>query len=372
MSAFILASLLLASAVAASPTAGGVMADVEGRSATSLDGKWAVIVDPYESGYYDFRYQPRSDGYFKDKKPRDARELVEYDFDASGTLDVPGDWNSQRESLFFYEGTVWYRRLFDYRKRDATRVFLYFGAVNYHALVYLNGEKLGEHVGGFTPFQLEITDRVRTGANSLVLKVDNRRYRDAVPTLLTDWWNYGGITRRVRLVEVPAIFIEDYFLQLAKGSHDQVSGWVRLNGAAHPQQVKIEIPEAGVDVRVTTDASGVAAISFRGRLDLWSPERPRIYDVRLSSATDAVSERIGFRSIEVEGDQILLNGKPIFLRGVSIHEEAPMRAGRAWSQEDARTLLGWAQEMGANFVRLAHYPHEEWMAREADRMGLLV
>ena len=79
-----------------------------------------------------------------------------------------------------------------------------------------------------------------------------------------------------------------------------------------------------------------------------------------------------FASIETHGTQILLNGKPIFLRGISLHEEAPIRGGRASNQQDAETLLGWARELGCNFVRLTHYPHSENMTRLADRMGLLV
>jgi beta-glucuronidase len=85
-----------------------------------------------------------------------------------------------------------------------------------------------------------------------------------------------------------------------------------------------------------------------------------------------VRDQIGFRSIETKGTDILLNGRPIFLRGICIHEEAPLRGGRAYSREDALTLLGWAKELGANFVRLAHYPHNEFIVREADRMGIMV
>jgi beta-glucuronidase len=117
--------------------------NVEARRTTSLNGKWRAIVDPYENGYYDFRLQPSKDGYFLDAKPKDKSDLLEYDFDTSGQLEVPGDWNTQRESLFFYEGTVWYRQRFDYPSKPGTRLFLYFGAANYEALVYLNGEKLG-------------------------------------------------------------------------------------------------------------------------------------------------------------------------------------------------------------------------------------
>jgi beta-glucuronidase len=104
----------------------------------------------------------------------------------------------------------------------------------------------------------------------------------------------------------------------------------------------------------------------------WSPENPKLYKVRFTAGADQVNEEIGFRTVEVRGTQILLNGRPIFLRGICIHAEAPYRTGRAYSDQDAATLLGWAQELGANFVRLAHYPHDESMLREADRKGLLV
>ena len=134
---------------------------------------------------------------------------------------VPGDWNSQDDRLLYYEGTVWYRRKFDYAApAPDRRVFVHFGAANYQADVYLNGRKLGRHVGGFTPFEFEITGSASGSTdNSLVVKVDNTRHADAVPTVNTDWWNYGGLTRDVTLVETPATFIRDYRLQLASGSH---------------------------------------------------------------------------------------------------------------------------------------------------------
>lgn len=89
-------------------------------------------------------------------------------------------------------------------------------------------------------------------------------------------------------------------------------------------------------------------------------------------AGDTLVDEIGFRTIEAKGKQILLNGQPIFLKGISMHEEKPNGGGRANSAEDARTLLSWAKELGCNFVRLAHYPHNEYMVREAERMGIMV
>jgi beta-glucuronidase len=350
----------------------GLITNTEARKTTSLDGQWQVIVDPYESGYYNYRYQPSDNGYFKNAKPKSKSELIEYDFDKSATLKVPGDWNTQSDQLFFYEGTVWYKKSFDYQHKPDTRLFVYFGAANYLADVYLNGEKLGQHEGGFTPFNFEITKLVRDTGNFLVVKVDNKRRRDAVPTLMTDWWNYGGLTREVTLIETPVTFVNDYMVQLERGSTNHVTGWVKLSGDKLSQRITIRIPEAGVSKSFATDGKGLAAIDFNAGLKLWSPENPKLYEVFIETEADQVREQIGFRSIETRGTDILLNGRPIFLRGVCIHEEAPLRGGRAYSREDAVTLLGWAKELGANFVRLAHYPHNEFMIREADRLGIMV
>jgi beta-glucuronidase len=350
----------------------GLITNTEGRKTTSLDGQWQVIVDPYESGYYNYRFQPSDNGYFRNAKPKSKSDLIEYDFDKSAMLKVPGDWNTQSDQLFFYEGTIWYKKSFDYQRQPGTRLFVYFGAANYLADVYLNGEKLGRHEGGFTPFNYEITKLVRDTGNFLIVKVDNKRRRDAVPTLMTDWWNYGGLTREVKLIETSTTFVNDYMVQLQRGSRDHVTGWVKLAGDKLNQRVTLRIPEAGVSRSFTTDGNGLATIDFNADLKLWSPESPKLYEVFIEAETDRVRDLIGFRSIETRGTDILLNGQPIFLRGVCIHEEAPLRGGRAYSHEDAVTLLSWAKELGANFVRLAHYPHNEFMIREADRMGIMV
>jgi beta-glucuronidase len=347
-------------------------ARLDERFLLSFDGSWNVIIDPYENGYYDYRWQENPNGFFKNEKPKNKWDRIEYDFDKSDSLTVPGDWNSQMERLFFYEGTVWYKKSFDFHKKKDTRVFLRFGAVNYRAVVYINGKKLGSHEGGFTPFSFEITQLVQEKDNFVIVKADNKRCSECVPTLNTDWWNYGGLTRSVVIVETPATFFSDYCIQLQKGSLHDISGWIQLNGSHPGQQVTVHIPERKIHRSYNTDSSGFVHFSFPASVSLWSPEHPVLYDVILTSETDTVRDRIGFRSIETKGTQILLNDKKVFLRGISIHEEAPFRSGRANSQEDARILLGWAKELGCNFVRLAHYPHNEHMVKEADRLGLMI
>jgi beta-glucuronidase len=356
--------LLLVSSAIGAITPSGLIANIPGRTTVSLDGAWHAIVDPLENG------QQR--GFFRDAKPKDKTDLVEYSFDASPVLKVPGDWNTQREQLMFYEGPVWYRREFNYSTKADTRVFVYFGAANYRAVVYLNGEKLGEHEGGFTPFNFEVSSVLHDGANSLIVEVNNTRRADGVPGMKFDWWSYGGLTRDVTLVEVPKVFVQDYSVQLSRGSQSEISGWVQLNGAQSPQKVTLEIPEIHWHGTFDSDTKGWAKFSLTAKVELWSPEHPKLYDVVVSAGGDTVRDQIGFRTIEVQGANILLNGKPVFLRGISMHEEAPFREGRAFSVEDAQTLLGWVKELGCNFVRFAHYPHNENEIRLADRMGLLV
>ena len=154
--------------------------------------------------------------------------------------------------------------------------------------------RFGQHEGGFTPFNFEITKLVRDTGNFLVVKVDNKRRRDAVPTLMTDWWNYGGLTREVKLVETPATFVHDYVIQLQKGSRNRVSGWVKLAGEKLNQRITVRIPEAGISKTFTTDNSGLAAIDFNADLKLWSPESPKLYDVTIEAETDQVqrSDRV--------------------------------------------------------------------------------
>ncbi|MGA2483423.1 MAG: glycoside hydrolase family 2 TIM barrel-domain containing protein [Candidatus Acidiferrales bacterium] len=367
---FLILFFLFASVASAAPAPApsNLIANVSGRATVSLSGVWRVIVDPYENGL--------SAHFYENAKPRDKSALVEYDFDTSGTLLVPGDWNSQRESLYYYEGPIWYKKSFTYRKQPHKRVFIYFGAANYLARVYLNGKRIGEHEGGFTPFNFEVTDQIVDDDNFLIVEVSNARHPDAIPAMSTDWWNYGGLTRDVTLVEMPETFIQDYFVQLAKGSANEIAGWVKLNGvdtgASASQQVTLAIPEAGIKQTVQTDGNGTATFRFSARLKLWSPDEPTLYRVVLSAASDTISDEIGFRTIETRGTQILLNGKPIFLRGISMHDEAPFTGGRAFSEDQDRVLLGWARELGCNFVRLAHYPHNEATVRLADRMGFLV
>ncbi len=352
------------------------------RPHTSLNGDWQHFPDRYEAYFYDFVRVPfdsskqgRGDFAAMDAVARDKTERYEYGFDGTPVLHVPGDWNTQYERYLLYEGSIWYRKKFPAPKRSAgERVILRFGAANYRADVYVNGQKAGVHTGGFTPFQFDVTGLLRGGdsSNSLVVRVDNQRSREAVPTDVTDWWNYGGLTRDVGLYVLPNTYVSDYQIQLADAK--TLAGFVQLEGTNRARQtVKIDCRELGFGVSLTTDANGRA--SFRESVTakrMWKPSDPYRYSFIVDAGPDRTTDRIGLRTIATQGTKLLLNGEPIFLRGISVHEEAPSRGGRANGWEDAAVTIGRAKELGCNFMRLAHYPHNEYMPRLADSLGILL
>lgn len=382
MTKITLLALLLLQQISPISAQENLLANIYNRPVQSLNGKWHYIVDPYENGYYNYRLEPYdkmekpgTGAFMLNSKVQNKSELLEYDFDQSPTLNVPGDWNTQDDKLFYYEGTLWYKKSFDFIKKKSTnRVFLYFGAVNYIAEIYLNGKKLGTHTGGFTPFNFEITNLVKDKDNFVVVKVDNKRKKEAVPTLNTDWWNYGGITRDVSIVEVPETFIEDYEIQLNPKNDKQLSGFIQLNGnSIANQKINISIPELKISQNILTDEKGLAAVSINLKnVKYWSVQNPYLYSVKLTAGPDETTDKIGFRTIKTQGHHILLNNETIFLKGICIHEESPFKGNRANSAEDARQLLTWAKDLGCNYVRLAHYPHNEYMVRTAEAMGILV
>ena len=364
---FPLASLSLRAASEAS-----LIGNVLNRQTISLNGDWHYIVDIQEEGYYDYRMKPMRWGFFMNAKPQKPEDLIEYDFDASPTMKVPGDWNTQDPRLFFYEGTVWFERSFHYTKTPGRRVLLYFGGVNYDSHIYVNGKKAGHHTGGFTAFNFDVTDELKDGENFVVVKVDNKRHADAVPTQIFDWWNYGGITRDVLLVEVSEHYLENYTLRIDNQDFKRMEFSARLNQALTGEKVRLRIPELKIDKTFETNPEGVVVASWKASPKLWSPEDPKLYHVELIYNEETLTDEIGFRSIRTEGKKLLLNGRPIFLKGISMHEEKAYGGGRANSTSDAHLLLSWAKELGCNFVRFAHYPHNEHAVREAERMGILL
>ena len=336
-----------------------------GRNSQSLNGEWHAIIDPYERGRWEM---------WKNRKPQNNNEFREYSFDEGLVLNVPGDFNSQLLELKYYEGTVWYGRYFDIPEpAPGEKLILYFAGVANVADVYLNAEKIGRHEGGFTPFQFDITNKVKNKDNFIAVAVNNNRRPDAIPAMNFDWWNYGGITRDVFIIKVPEQYITDYYIRLDKENPKLIHADVTLSTPTAGEIVTLSIPELNINKTFTTDEDGKASTSIKTKnLERWDISNPKLYSVTLSSARDTISEDIGFRNIKTRGSEILLNDRPVFLCGISFHEEIPQRKGRAYSIADASMLLNEAKDLGVNFIRLAHYPQNEHIVRMAEKMGFML
>jgi len=365
---------------AAAPPPALVAADL--RPGTDLTGQWHYSIDPYRAGIRGFHGETPNASERRWAEvdvpatlARDRAALFEFDMAAAPVATLPGGWMTHAPEMRHYQGLVWYQRHFTAAPTAGKRQFLRFGAVNYRARVYLNGVEVGGHEGGFTPFAIEVTGRVRGGDNQVTVAVDSTVDATSVPPPVTDWENYGGITRDVRLLETAATFVDDAWVRLTRTGRIAVDA--RLNGgAAAGAPVRLTIAALGLTLSGRTDAEGRwhAEAPPPRRLARWSPDSPRLYDVAVEAGEDRWRDRVGFRTIERRGRDILLNGRPVFLRGVSLHEEefggAP---ARAITPAAARALLAEAKTgLHANFVRLAHYPHGEVTTRLADEMGLLV
>lgn len=366
-------------ALASSPT----LTRADTRDGQDLSGTWHYSVDPYRDGLAGFHKGPPGAGHRRyDDVDVDAltkakpTALYEYDMDRAATATLPQGWVGHDPSLRYYQGLMWYTRRFDTPAlKPGQRAFLRFEAVNYTAKVFLNGKAVGEHEGGFTPFSLEVTDTLRASNNQLTVGVDSTPQADGVPPPVTDWENYGGITRPMRLVITPGTFIDEAWVRLTKDG--RIAATVTLDGAqAANQEVHVRVAELGLDVTGRTDAKGVLTATAAAPKGLvrWSPEKPKLYDVVAQTGDDKLADRVGFRTIETKGRDILLNGKPIFLRGISVHEEEfGDNPARTITEAGARALLSEVKDgLHGNFVRLAHYPHSEVTTRLADEMGLLV
>jgi len=216
---------------------------------------------------------------------------------------------------------------------------------------------------------VELTGRLGS-ENRLQLFVNSTRKADRVPMHHLDWFNYAGIYREVQLLRLPPVFIKDLFVRLVRRSGGRrIAVSITLSDPV-TATATCSIPGLGILKTIPIEA-GRGDVELVAEPSLWSPEHPTLYDVVVEVGEDCVSDRIGFREISVRGTEILLNGDPIFLRGMCVHEDDE-QMGRATSREDIARRIAHAKELGCNFLRLAHYPHHEWVAQMADDAGLML
>lgn len=332
-----------------------------GRPAESLDGEWRLTLDLFDEGL-------RQRWYAQDETPPSQWPVPrDYEIEAGERVAVPSCWNLLKPEWKYFEGAAWYTRWIGYAPDPARpRAVLQFGAAASDALVFVNGVLAGGHRGASTPFSIEVTHLLRAGANRLQVMVENRRRPDRVPMHHFDWFNHGGLYREVALLRLPATFIRTAHAALAAdGIAIEVALSDPVDGAAG-----FAIPELGIEASVAVQR-GIGRAHVAALPERWSCARPKLYDVAWRFNDDVARDRIGFRTVAVRGTDILLNGESIFLAGACVHED-DLVLGKVSTEADVRRRFAHARELGANFLRLAHYPHHDHVARIADEQGVLL
>jgi beta-glucuronidase len=342
----------------------------------SLKGSWKFMPDPHDTGM--------------------AEGWHTADYDDSKWFDhpVPGCWNTQRKEWLDYVGAGWYRRRF-IAPVSMQGCFnrLVLDGVSFHGDVWLNGEHIGYHSGGFTQWSLDVSMKLHYGReNLIVIRADTRRDYETLPPLIREdrpfgWWPYGGITRHVTLESSPWTTLCKLALQTdyrgtvsgvgiiynARKHHAKPTVTVSLSdrsGNGKRQLFRRRLHVAGMDV---------AAFTFCDRIEgvkTWSPETPEnrsLITVRVIGPENSEKQsiEIGFRSFEFRGTRLYLNGRPFFVRGINRHEDDP-ETGAFQSDKRIQDDITLIQELNANFVRTAHYPHTARFLDLCDRKGILV
>lgn len=320
------------------------------RKKESLNGTWHYAVDQYDTcisaKWYEENYYDKEGNLLP----------VDFSFDEWDTIKLPCCWNTFDKTFLLYEGSMIFTRTFFFEKQNENeRVFLKIGAANYLCRIFLNKKYVGMHRGGSTPFYFDITDFL-THDNRILIQTDSTRRNEQIPPAVTDWFNYGGIYRDIELIRVPEKHIKDFKIFLEPGSGFQkIHAEVTLSKKTDATAV-LTIDELGIQEEIMIK-NGSGEITFTAAFELWSPEHPRLYQVSLSCEDDSVCDKVGFRELRVENMDILLNGRPVFLKGISCHEDSKTN-GKALTDEERMENIRLAKELGCNFMRVAHY--REW------------
>lgn len=338
------------------------------RKITSLNGEWKFCLDEKLVG--------ETEEWFK-RFPKEFRYI-----------NVPGCWNQELD-LYGYFGTAWYSKEFE---TSGCYLQITFGAVTGLAKVYLDGELLGEHYGGWSLFEFE--KRVEAGGHTLTVSVDaSSNATNTIPLQVVDWYHYGGITRSVEITEFQKPFIKNHKISFELNE--------TLNKAMLAVEFDLVNPLSDAyetDVEIVLDGHVVATkmIVVSGNsndgtdendenvaimhvcisdikiedIRLWDAGKGELYEVRIATKDDDVFDRIGFRKIEVRDCQILLNNKPIFLKGVNRHEHHP-DWGFALPANLMKRDLQIIKDLNCNTVRGSHYPNSQIFLDYLDREGIL-
>ena len=337
------------------------------RNEVSLNGTWKFCPDPMQ--------RCRSQKWWLNS-PKKNEGFPCWDDEGLWDIEVPSTWKMQFEQLKWYDGHAVYTKTFELDDiPEDTEAFLVFDGVIYSSEVYLNGQLAGKHEWGYSTFSFRVTEMLKKH-NRLFVLVENLLSKDRVPGERFDWVNDGGIINPVKLIFVPVTHIENFATSTQLDENDvfiDVDIMLQSRDTAAVEDVTVRISELGLEETITVDADQCETVSFlvpRDKIELWSPENPKLYVTELSTRFETISDEIGYREIRTEGTDILLNGEPIRLYGVSTHAEFK-DTGRTATPEGIDLLIAHAKELGVNLLRCAQYPYAESWGRALDKAGLM-
>lgn len=339
----------------------GLVCDA-GREKESLNGSWHFSVDPFQSFL-------RSQWYKEEYTDEGGRHLpVDFSYEGWDQIKIPSCLNLQSDLYYHYEGAAVFTREFAYVKKGEDKVILKFGGVNYEAKIFLNKQYLGRHKGGSTPFCVDVTDTLQA-ENRIIVLADNTRKKENLPCLNFDWFNYGGIYRDVEILRLPKVYIQDFQISLVPGTAGDLQYAIKVTGAL--EKAVLSIKELDVNIEIPVSQGEARGVIPGTGAKLWSPDCPKLYDAVLTYGCDRICDRVGFRDVQVKGQDIYLNGEKIFLKGACLHEDS-LKNGKSVTDEEIRKSITIAKEMNCNFLRLAHYPHTDRFGKMADEMGIML
>ena len=287
------------------------------------------------------------------------------------TVEVPSVWN-EYSGLLEYEGVCWYEREFFF---EGGTLRLEFGAVMTYARVWLDGEYLGDHYGGFTQFDFKVTD-LAPGTHRVSVRVDNRFDSHSIPQTKVDWYHYGGIIRGVTAEKLSGVSILSckFCYELFPGSA-LCSPILEIYGAEDTTDTVhfifdiMEFTNQKVSIRKGETKSILLPHFLLPSPELWSPDSPKLYNICVKSATDDLRDRVGFRKVEVCPEGVLINGVLTELRGVNRHDEYPT-FGFAFPDSRIKHDIELIEDLGCNTVRGSHYPNSHKFIDYLDERGL--
>ena len=337
------------------------------RKTFDLNGTWKFNPDPYQ--------RCRQQQWWKNLGSNKSFFPC-WDIEGLWDIQVPGTWKTQFPELAWYDGHANYVKDFSVEMpSDGEEAFLVFDGIVYASEIYLNGHKVGQHDWGYSPFVCRVTEYLRPD-NRLFVLVDNHLSADRVPGVRFDWNNDGGIINGVKLIFTPRTYIENFRTRTRlEGDGAVITVEVNLQSRdeSRSDTVHFSIPELDVNADVSARVGEPAKAEIRiprKRIQLWSPETPKLYVTQLSTSQDRVSDEIGYREVRTQGRDVLLNGEPIRLYGLCVHSEFK-DTGRTATSKGIAEIVKKSRELGCNFLRCAHYPYAEIWGRAMDKAGLL-